>query len=645
MTLVAQYYAAPSADTHALHKKRAVAIQPNVESTRLAIGFNNGFGSSPFPLDFSYGSRAGFPSYAGYGFDVSPLSPNFDFGIALSQSLRDYSSGFVGLTGYPGQSSAFGYGLTGYPFSSIPASQSQFKIVPVSTAYPMTIGVSVQPTTPTQTKTTIPTSSNFVNGGSVKTEVQRAIPLASNSAPQQQKQQFQQLQQQMLLQQEQQLKQEELQEEFRLKEQQQQQQQQQKIQQQQQQNIQHQQFQQQEQQFKLQQQQQQFQQQPQPSQQQFQQYTIQPFQQQSVQSFPVDDSRRDQESEQPIIIQTASNPFNTAVVSSNMNLFKTPSSDLEYNSIPITNDVSTTPSSIASNSASVPNLILELRPPPYTSSSSFDYSSSTSSSSSPVIPSSSVDNSFNNFGSITSNSDLNQIVRNPQNNVQNIDNSLPKNFNSFSSNSYRETNSNPAINTYNSQSPSSNIIKSNSYSFPTIFSYTLPSNNYHAADATNVNTYSPSVPTISINVPNSMSIKSNILSNNLYYEPESTVGTYTTPTPISSDSNTVSSFNTYNNLQNSVPSNSYRDINSISIESQGSSKSIPANSYNDPNTIQSSSYNTLPLSSNNIPDSGSKQISSEFYGDSNSISSNKKRESPNNTSSSSPNTRDNKEVQ
>lgn len=155
----------------------------------------------------------------------------------------------------------------------------------------------------------------------------------------------------------------------------------------------------------------------------------------------------------------------------------------------------------------------------------------------------------------------------------------------------------------------------------------MPSNIYRETDAINVNTYTSSVPTVSMNVPNSMFIKSNILSNNLYYESDSTVGTYSTPTPISNAPNTASISNTYYSSQNSNPSNSYRDINSVSVESQGSSNSISAHSYSDPNTIQSSSYSTLRSPSGRIPDNNSKQISPEFYGDSNSISSNTKRES------------------
>ncbi|XP_001948652.2 altered inheritance of mitochondria protein 3 [Acyrthosiphon pisum] len=240
---------------------------------------------------------------------------------------------------------------------------------------------------------------------------------------------------------------------------------------------------------------------------------------------------------------------------------------------------------VTSGTGSAPDLILELRPPPYTApASSVDYRQnvnipSTASSSYPSADSNNNNNNYpgNNFdllaAPVAGTSGPNQVSNAPNSGQ------LPgntKDFLAFGSNAKPD------------QTPS------NTY-------YTVPL------------PVSGSSNSASSGVPNYFSIPS--ISYSLTSTVNSEFAGSTSAPPAAAVSSTGG------------PSTPYRDTNSIPSLSFTNSNSISANSYSDSNSIQSSSYTipSSPVAGNSYNDY--KLNTEHFYGDSNSISPNSKRES------------------
>ncbi|CAH1732125.1 unnamed protein product [Aphis gossypii] len=251
-----------------------------------------------------------------------------------------------------------------------------------------------------------------------------------------------------------------------------------------------------------------------------------------------------------------------------------------------------------SNAGSVPDLVLELRPPPYTApESSVDYRQNANIPSSPASSYPPADSNKNNNNYLVNNfglpsvptagiSSQNQVFKQVSNAVP-----LPGNTNDFltvgSNAKPDQTHTNvyytaPAPVSGGSNSAPSNV--PNYYSVPSI-SYSLTSNsNGEFAGSTSA---PPAAPISSIGTDRGV-------------PPANPTGG---PNPSNLDTN-------------SIPSVTYTNSNSIS-----------ANSYTDSNSIQSSSYTTpgTPIAVN--PYNDYKLSTDNFYGDSNSISLNSKRES------------------
>lgn len=251
-----------------------------------------------------------------------------------------------------------------------------------------------------------------------------------------------------------------------------------------------------------------------------------------------------------------------------------------------------------SNAGSVPDLALELRPPPYTApESSVDYRQNANIPSSPASsypPADSNKNNnnylFNDFGlpsvPTAGTSDQNQVFKQVSNAGP-----LPVNTNDFltagSNAKPDQTHTNvyytaPVPVSGGSNSAPSNV--PNYYSVPSI-SYSLTSNsNGEFAGSTSA---PPAAPISSIGTDRGV-------------PPSNPTG---------------------------GPNPSYLDTNSISSVTYTNSNSISASSYTDSNSIQSSSYTTpsIPIAVN--PYNDYKFSTDNFYGDSNSISLNNKRES------------------
>lgn len=286
-----------------------------------------------------------------------------------------------------------------------------------------------------------------------------------------------------------------------------------------------------------------------------------------------------------------------------------------YQPVPTSDAANTASTSgFAAGSEAIPNLVLELRPPLH-SATSFDYSKNANPSSS--------DNSFVDFSSASSGSNLNQASGQNQNVAAYTGNSSPLHVNQ-----YREAHS-LIPNAYNvpvvsgSNSVSNTI--PNAYSNVPSVSF---SDSYRQPDPVSINNYFSSPGSGSVNSNIALkSIPNNVVSNNLYTESDqSLANSYSAPAPVSGGANMAANTfanNYYNNPSANVQSTTYQ--NSIPSAPFGSnSNPTSANSYSDSNAIQSASS---PGSFSN-----SKQIPTNVYSDSNSISSNIKRESSNNVS-------------